>query len=76
MSAGDEAAVEGDAGDDRETAGARAHDGGQFLHEREEEVDGQVEGRGPEGGQRPADAPADVARHGAGRRRPGRRSGQ
>lgn len=42
---GDEAAVEGDAGDDRAAAGPGADHSGQLLHERETTVHGQVEGR-------------------------------
>lgn len=46
--AGDQEAVEGDAGDNREAIGPGTDDGRQLLHERPAPLHGQVEGRGPE----------------------------
>lgn len=48
--AGDQEAVEGDAGDNREAIGPGTDDGREFLHERPTPLHGQVEGRGPEDG--------------------------
>jgi len=50
LSAGDQEAVEGDAGDNREAVGPGADDGRQFLHERPAPFYGQMEGRGSEDG--------------------------
>lgn len=48
--AGDQEAVEGDAGDNREAIGPGTDDGRELLHERPTSLHGQVEGRGPEDG--------------------------
>lgn len=50
MIAGDQEAVEGDAGDNREAVGPGTDDGRELLHERSTPLDGQVERRRPEGG--------------------------
>lgn len=51
---GDQEAVEGDAGDNRQAVGPGADDGRQLLHERSTSFHGQMERRGPEdrGGRR------------------------
>lgn len=48
FSAGDQEAVEGDAGDNRKAIGPGTDDGRELLHERPTPLHGQVEGRGPE----------------------------
>jgi len=48
--AGDQEAVEGDAGDNREAIGPGTDDGRELLHERSTPLHGQMEGRGSEGG--------------------------
>lgn len=50
FSVGDQEAVEGDAGDNREAVGPGTDDGRQFLHERPTPLHGQMEGRGSEDG--------------------------
>lgn len=45
---GDEKAVQRNASDDRQATGTGTDHGRQFLHERQETVDGQMEGRRPE----------------------------
>lgn len=47
---GDQKAVEGDAGDNREAIGPGTDDGRELLHERPTPLHGQMEGRGSEGG--------------------------
>lgn len=49
-SPGDQEAVEGDAGDNREAVGPGTDDGRELLHERPTPLHGQMEGRGSEDG--------------------------